>query len=402
MSRHSTSMAAQTADTGTVRNRILLVGPGFRFLGGLSVYTCSLANALVETHDVSVLLLDRLVPRWLYPGAARVGQDLTSLRYDPRVRMVGTVDWYWGSGIARLSAWIQDAKPDGIVLQWWTAASLHTYLLIARIARDLNIPVFIEFHEAQDTGEAAVPGVARYGRSFLRRLVRECSGAIFHNEHDRELIADLLGPEVVRQIPSRVAPHGPYNHMTPLGSTIENRHRSGGGPARVLFFGLIRPYKGAEDLIAAIDGMTPEQANGLVVDVVGETWENWTAPAEAIAASPYRDRIHFENRYVSDSEATGFFTRADMLVLPYRRGSASGPLQAAMSNGIAVILYDVGGLAEAVRDYPGATLVAPGDIPGLRQAILEVATRRDSRYPNPHTWAPLAGAIDALVAKSRE
>ncbi len=400
MSRPDGANASQSAGTAVARNRILLVGPGFRFLSGLSVYTCSLANALTDTHDVSVLLLDRLIPRRLYPGAARVGHDLTSLSYHPRVNVVGTVDWYWGAGITGLAERIRSAAPDAILLQWWTAASLHTYLLIARIARGLDIPVFIEFHEAQDTGEAAVPGVARYGRLFLARLIRQCSGAIFHSQHDREMIADALGPALVQQIPSHVAPHGPYDHMTPRGS-VDGSRQPGDGPARVLFFGLIRPYKGAEDLIAALDGMTPDQAGGLEVDVVGETWEKWTAPAEAIAASPYRDRIHFVNRYVSDAEATEFFSRADMLVLPYRRGSASGPLQTAMSNGIAVILYDVGGLSEAVHNYPGATLVPPGDIAGLRHAILEAATRRGRRYRNPHTWTPLAAAIDALVVTSR-
>ncbi len=202
----------------------------------MSVYTCSLANALVDTHDVSVLLLDRLIPRRLYPGAARVGHDLTSLSYDPRVNVIGTVDWYWGAGSPVWRSGSRSAAPDAIVLQWWTAASLHTYLLIARIAGGLDMPVFIEFHEAQDTGEAALPGVARYGRLFLRRLVRQCSGAIFHNRHDRELIAGALGPELVEQIPCHIAPHGPYDHMTRRGSVGENR-RSGDGPARVLFFG---------------------------------------------------------------------------------------------------------------------------------------------------------------------
>lgn len=78
------------------RRRIMLIGPGFRFLSGLSVYTCSLANALVEANDLSVVLLDRLIPERLYPGAHRVGHQLTSMDYDPRVRRVGTLDWYWG------------------------------------------------------------------------------------------------------------------------------------------------------------------------------------------------------------------------------------------------------------------------------------------------------------------
>jgi glycosyltransferase involved in cell wall biosynthesis len=384
---------------GSAGKKVLIVGPGFRFLSGLSVYTCSLANALADSHEVSVLLLDRLIPTRLYPGAARVGHDLTALRYDPRVTIAGTLDWYWGPGVARLADRIRAGSPDVIVLQWWTAATLHTYLLIAKVARRLGIPVIIEFHEVQDTGEAGIPMVASYCRLFLRKLVRMAAGAIFHNCHDRELIESTLGAELLENVPSRIAPHGPYDHLTkpaapenpPGGDRQHDR------PARILFFGLIRPYKGVEDLIAALDGLSDEQARQLEIDIVGETWENWTAPAKAIDASTHRDRIRFENRYVSDAEATEYFANADMLVLPYRRGSASGPLQAAMSNGISVILYAVGGLVEAVRDYAGAVLVAPNDIDGLRDALLDVAARPTQRFANPHTWSPLREAIDSLV-----
>ncbi|WP_418004902.1 glycosyltransferase [Mycobacterium sp. PDNC021] len=383
----------------TAGRKVLLVGPGFRFLSGLSVHTCCLANSLADTHDVSLLMLDRLVPRRFYPGSARVGHDLTALRYDSRIKTAGTIDWYWGTSIFSLSDRIRALAPDIIVLQWWTAATLHTYLLIAWIARRLGISVIVEFHELQDTGEAGVPFLAAYCRTFLRRLVRVVSGAIFHNEHDRQLISSTLGARFVERLPSRIAPLGPYPHLKKSiavherSETISGLHR----PAKVLFFGLIRPYKGVEDLVAAIDLLTEEQVRRLDIDIVGETWHNWTVPAEAIAASRHRDRISFVNRYVSDAEATEYFDDADVLVLPYRRCSASGPLQAAMSIGLPVVLYAVGGLIEAVADYPGAVLVPPGDIEGLGRAIMDVATggRRRSVAPS-YTWDPLRNAIDAF------
>ncbi|MGJ6126760.1 glycosyltransferase [Mycolicibacterium sp. Y3] len=379
--------------------RVLLVGAGFRFLGGLSAYTCALANTLAEDRHVSVLLIDRLIPTRLYPGSARVGQHLTALSYDNRVTIAGTLDWYWGPAIRQLPNRIRAVRPDVIVLQWWTAATLHTYLLISAVARRNRIPVVIEFHEVQDTGEVKVPLVARYCRLFLRRLVREASGAIFHNLHDRELIARNLGSEFVERLPARVAPHGPYDHLAKrsAGEGVLPHCGKDDGPTRVLFFGLIRPYKGVEDLVAAIDQMTDEQVGRLEVDIVGETWENWNAPADAIRASRHRERIRFDNRYVSDAEAADYFANADVLVLPYRRASASGALEAAMSNGIPVILYAVGGLVEAVSDYPGAILVPPKDISALSQAIVDVSRKSRERFVNPHTWEPLRAAIDAFA-----
>jgi glycosyltransferase involved in cell wall biosynthesis len=377
------------------RRRIWLVGPSFRFLSGMSVYTCRLANELAADHDVSVVLLDRLIPRRLYPGARRVGHDLTSLRYDDAVGEVSRLDWYWGREMARFARILRNDPPEVIVLQWWTAATVHTYLRIARLAARSGVPVVIEFHEAQDTGEAAVPLVGAYCRRFLRRLIRLASGAILHSEFDRQLLQDQFGPDVLHGLPTRIAPHGPYDHLAPRHA--EAHAPDADRPTRVLSFGLIRPYKGVEDLVYALDGMSTAEAARFDVEIVGETWEGWTLPARAVAASPHRDRIRFDNRYVTDAEAADLFGRADVLVLPYRRGSASGPLQIAMSKGIFVILYAVGGLVEAVRDYDGAILVAPGDIEGLRAALRSVHERHTERFTDPHSWAPLREAIETLT-----
>ncbi len=165
----------------------------------------------------------------------------------------------------------------------------------------------------------------------------------------------------------------------------------------MLFFGLIRPYKGAEDLVYAFDAMTPAEAEKFELDIVGETWEEWTRVADAVAGSRYRDRINFDNRYVPDTEAAQYFSRADVVVLPYRRGSASGPLQIAMHQGKFVIMYAVGGLVEAVRDYPGAILLPPNDIDALRAALLCVDPRHDERFEDPHSWAPVIHAIESLA-----
>jgi glycosyltransferase involved in cell wall biosynthesis len=386
---------------GHQRKRVMLVGPGFRFLSGLSVYSCRLANALADGHDVSVVLLDRLIPARLYPGWRRVGADLTSLRYDPRVREVATVDWYWGTSIGRIRRALALERPDVIVLQWWTAATLHTYLALARLANRAGIPIVIEFHEVQDPGEAQVPLAAAYCRRYLHRLVRRSAGAIFHTDHDADLFASMFGADAISRLHTVIAPHGPYDHVTQDSRRPSQEPTDGIAPTQLLCFGLIRPYKGVEDLIHAFDAMTPEQAERFEIDVVGETWERCTAPAEAISASRYRDRIRFDNRYVTDAEAAAYFANADVLVLPYRRGSASGPLQIAMNNGIFVVMYAVGGLVDAVRDYHGAVLVPPGDVEALRAALLSICDRRGERFEDPHTWTPLIDAIDALIAVPR-
>ncbi len=380
----------------TTRRRICLVGPGFRFLGGLSVYTCRMANALAEHHDVSVILLDRLIPTRLYPGGHRAGKALTSISYHPDVTMGPAIDWHWRGQLRRVWAFLRDERPDILVLQWWTAATLHSYLTLAVMARRLNIPVVLEFHELQDPGEAAIPLAAQYRRRLMPALMKKLAGALVHNEHDRRLLLDSYRPQDLRHLRIDIAPHGPYDHLP---ATVPSADEPSVDPdvTRLLFFGLIRPYKGLEDLIEAFDGLTDDQARQFSLTVVGETWENWTKPAEAIAVNRHRDRITFVNRYVTDEEAARYYAQADAIVLPYRRGSASGPLQIAMSSGIHVLMYGVGGLVEAVDGYAGATVLPAGDVDALRAALIALPERAHERFADPHSWDANRAALDRMV-----
>jgi glycosyltransferase involved in cell wall biosynthesis len=387
-----------TAPTSTRHGLdVVVVGSSFHFMSGLSVYTCRLANAMAADHRVGAILLDRLIPARLYPGGSRAGQDLAGIDYDAGVRIGARIDWWWGPDIVRAVRFLRRERPRLLVLQWWTAATLHTYLVLALAARRLGIPVVVEFHETQDTGEVGVPLVATYARLLVPRLIRLASGALVHNDHDLAALEQAFGARTLAHLDLQIAPHGPYDHLNGLVPESPEVERTDPQVTRLLFFGTIRPYKGLEDLVTVFNRMSDEQVADFRLTVVGETWEGWTGPGEQIEASPHRDRITFVNHYVTDAEAAAYLADTDVMVLPARRGSASGPLQIAMSSGLNVVLYAVGGLVEAARDYAGATLVPPEDLGGLEKALLDVRERRHQRYADPHSWDPAVAAVDRLL-----
>jgi glycosyltransferase involved in cell wall biosynthesis len=386
-----------------VRTRVCVVGPGFLFMSGISVYTRTLAHALAEDFDVCVLLLRRLVPRRLYPGSCRVGAPLTTLDYSGLPHFDG-IDWFWGRSLVRGLRFFVRQRTDALVLQWWTAATGHTYLVLCLLARLLRIPVFIEIHELQDPGEAGRPIAGRYGRRVLAMLLRLSSGVFVHHEHDRQMLAEkgieLAGKPVV------MAPHGPYAHLsavppTPppeladfaLGADRESR-------CNVLVFGVMRPYKGMEEVAAALDALSRETAERLVLTVVGETWEGWTLPIELLEKSRHRDRVRIVNRYVTDAEAAYVFNEADVLVLPYRRVSSSGPLHIAMAQGLSVIMSDLPALRAAAQTYTGAEFFPVGDVEALSAALRRAAYRPAHRSEPMGDWRVTVRAYRRLLDAS--
>jgi glycosyltransferase involved in cell wall biosynthesis len=378
----------QPTGAGSNGGGVLVVGSGTHFISGVSHYTRYVAMALAERTPVSVILMRRLIPRALYPGRDRVGDEtLTDQDYPPEMEVFDGVDWYWFPSMLGALRLLHRSRPAAVLFQWWTGAVLHSYVLLALAARLQGARIIIEIHEIQDTGEAKLAPVRSYVQRFGRRLMGMADAYIVHSEFDREALGKSFD---IGQRPVRVVRHGPFSHYAVAESTCLREAPE--GMCNILFFGTIRSYKGLEDLVQAFELLASEDESCWLT-VVGETWEDWTQPIEMIMASKYRDRITLVNDYVSDAEVSRWFAGADIVSLPYRRSSASGPLHLTMDAGLPVVVTDVGGLTEAVHGYDGAVLVPGANPEALYEGLREAMGMRGRRFEDASSWADNAEAV---------
>lgn len=392
---------ARGGDESPVGPVALIVGPGDRFLSGVSYFTALLTTAMAERGEVASLLLRRLCPRIFYPGRSRVGRTDGMLPM-PDVPVFNGVDWFWGRSMARAVAFWRRTKPSVVVLQWWTATVLHTYLALSFLAVRTGARVVIEFHEMQDVGEARLPLVGRYTRAGMRLLLSRADAVVVHSDFDKREV--LKAYPQLAGLPVEVIPHGPYAHHrddervvpTPATelSTVEMPPSS--RPTRLLIFGVVRPYKGHAELAEAVELLVGEGLD-LHVSVVGEVWQGYREPFEAFRKALPADRLTIVDRYVSDEEVAFHFAETDLVVLPYRRSSASGPLHIAMSCGLPVVTTSVGGLGEAAAGYTGAVLAPPGDPVALADAIRTALPLVGLVHEDPHSWSRSADRYAALM-----
>ena len=390
VNRETTRTEGNSNEPGTVR-RVLIVGAGPRFLSGISYYTNRLINALGGEHRVSAILIRQMMPTRWYPGRDRVGNQLTRFSYPAGSRVLNGIDWFWGRSILRAWRLIWSERPEIVVFQWWTGTVLHSYLLLSVLARAVGARVLIEFHEVLDTAELQMGPARLYVRLLSPLLIGRADGFIVHNEFDRAALAnhyELDGR------PAAMIPHGPYDQYSAPAPERESDE-----VCRLLYFGVIRPFKGVEDIVAALDLMSEAEVQRFHLTVIGETWEGWTLPGERIAASRNADRIEFVNRYIDDSEVAAAFASADVAVLPYHRSSASGPLHLAMASGLPVVVSAVGGLVEASEGYAGAIRVPPRDPAAIREALLAAYAMRGRRFADVHSWERTIAGYETLFAE---
>jgi glycosyltransferase involved in cell wall biosynthesis len=233
---------------------------------------------------------------------------------------------------------------DVVHFQWFAAQPLDVHLL------PRGRPVVLTAHDV-------LPREPRPGQlGAQRRLYERVDAVVVHSEHGRARLTGELGVDPAKV---HVIPHGAFEHLraVPHERPLPPELAAVRGPV-VLFFGLVRPYKGVDVLLEAWRGV-----QGAELWVVGMPR---MAMAELRASAP--SSVRFVERFVEDTEVAALFRRADLVVLPYREIDQSGVLFTALAFGRALVLSDVGGFAE-VAAAGAAELVPPGDPVALRAAL---------------------------------
>jgi glycosyltransferase involved in cell wall biosynthesis len=258
---------------------------------------------------------------------------------------------------------------DVVHWQWLTVQPVDAYLLPPKRPRLL-------------TAHDVVPREPRPGQiGATRRLLEKMDAVIVHSEHGAGRLRDELGLEAER---IHVIPHGAFDYLThlPDEKPLPPELAEVEGPV-VLFFGLLRPYKGIELLIEAF-----QNVEGAELWVVGMP-RMPLGPLRELA-SEIRGPVRFVPRFVDDSEIPAFFRRADIVALPYREIDQSGVLYTALAFGKPMVVSSVGGFAEIAAE--GAARAVPPNAP------VEMAAAIQQLLDEPEERERLAAGARAAAA----
>lgn len=390
----------ETQDTESAgrADAVMVVGPGARFLSGVGYHTAAIANALARRGDtVSALLIRELCPRRFYPGRNRVGTHSSEVLHLQNVSTYEGLDWYWGSSLYRSLRFLRRRHPKIVLLQWWTAVTAHSYLAVALAARLNGARVVIEMHESTDVGEAALPLVTLYARLLMRLLSRLIAGVVVHSKSDIDMVQRCY--PFLRRLPFCVVFPGPLQHPGLDGPAPARELRGDDDAVRFLFFGVIRPYKGIDELAEAFSSLVRD-GERVHLTVAGETW-NDAEPALRTIRSTGEKYHEIVSGYIPDDQVRTLFEQADVVVAPYRRASASGPINLAMAAGLPLVTTEVPALQEACEHYDGVFFAGVQDPIGLRDAMRRAMRNVGVRYDNPHGWDANADRYADFFGKIR-
>ncbi|MCI0451643.1 MAG: glycosyltransferase [Candidatus Latescibacteria bacterium] len=313
-----------------------------------------LAREFQCAHDVLVVGFSRLYPSLLFPGRTQYDQGGALVRFDS-ARLIDSVN---PATFVRAARAVVAFSPSLVVVQWWHPFFAPAFRAIARRVRhESTAPIVYLCHNVLPHESAGVT------RALARWGLAAADAYLVQSSEDRVRLQEFVPNAIVA-----VHPHPIYTQFATGAVTREDARARLGVEGRViLFFGLVRAYKGLDQLLRAF-ALVAERLRATLM-VVGEFYDDRAPYDRAITSLGIGARVRVVDRYVPDDEVGVYFSAADLVVLPYKSATQSGIVQTAFAFERPVVVTAVGGLPDVVRDGVTGFVVPPGNPAALAEAM---------------------------------
>ena len=375
--------------------RIALIGPVYPYRGGIAHYTTMLCKTLRgHGHDVLMVSFERQYPGALFPGRSDKDPSRSPLVVrDARYWIDSLNPLTWLTTFLRIRRFC----PGVIILQWWTSFWTPVWLALGAMNRMfLHSPIVyichnVMPHETRLWDPILARAALRWGTRFVVQSTEE--------EARLETLISDAQIDIVR--------HPIYDMFVEKRMGKTQAREELGLPVDLpvlLFFGIVREYKGLYDLLAALPRIEA-RLGGVKLLVAGEFWDDRRTYEEAIDRLDIGDLVVLEDRYIPNEQVPIYFSAADVLVAPYRRATGSGAVQMALGLDCPVITTRVGELDEVIEDGSDGLATEPANSQALAEDIVKYfeegkkrSTRRMKKSEEVSGWDKLVTVIKSVGA----
>ncbi len=321
--------------------KIAILSCFYPYRGGISQFNACLYGELSKEHVVKAFNFKRQYPEFLFPGKT---QFVTADDEAVPVESESLLDTANPFSYGRTYRAIRDWKPDLLIVRYWMSYFAPSLGYITRKMKKHCKVISIL--------DNVIPHEPHFFDTPLTKyFLKGSTGCV--------TLCEAVSKDLLRIRPDArhtVIPHPLYSHFGAKKNRTEAEAGLGLAPGKknILFFGLIRTYKGLDILLEAFGKLSDEYQ----LIIAGEPYGSFDKYREIIDRIPGKDRIFMDLKYIKASEVTNYFSAADVAVLPYRSATQSGISSVSYHFEVPMIVTDVGGLKEAIGDT-GTGLLAP-------------------------------------------
>lgn len=340
------------------QKRILILGPAWPLRGGIAATDELLCKAFMDAgHSCEIVSFKLQYPGFLFPGTSQFDHEKPAPQLKIRALVNSVNPFNWIS----VGSKIKEEKPDLIIVRYWLPFMGPSLGKICRIARKNGHTKVIALVDN------AIPHESRMGdKMFTRYFTKSCDAFLTMSQ---SVIKDLQSLGVTKPM---VFSEHPL--MTSFGeATDKNAARKklqlDENGKYLLFFGLIRRYKGLDLLLEAMGDPRIKERNVKLI-VAGEYYEDESYYTEIIQRNSLENHVILHTKYIADDEVKHYFSACDMVTQTYHSATQSGVAKIAIQFEKPSLVTNVGGLGEVI-EHGKSGYVVPAEKKVIADCIVD-------------------------------
>ena len=323
--------------------KIVSIGPYSPFRGGIADFNHHLVTQLKNSHDVTILNFKKLYPKIFFPGKSQYKNNVSN--NNSSLRILNPLNIFsWRKAIKK----INELNTDIIIFSYW-----HPFfsIMYSYIAKRINTKkVYFLIHNAKSHQNFP------FQNFFLKKMLKEGTHLVVMNQNEMKRIKRYnLEAKIINS----------FHPIYEIDYNIDDRERFKNNlglksEPTILFFGLIRPYKGLDILINAVNRLKIKIPN-LKVFIVGEPYTDLSNYLNKIKEYGLESSFIIHPNFVSKEDLSKYFLSSDLIVLPYKQATQSGILSLSMNFNLPAIVSSKGGLKDYIVEKETGYIVDPNE-----------------------------------------
>lgn len=298
-----------------------------------------------EGDEVHLITFTLQYPSFLFPGKTQYSNERASFsfRIERLLSSVNPLSWH------RTARRIRELKPDILIIKYWLPFMAPCFGTVARSVRKSGVKVIA-------IADNIMPHEKRFfDRTLTGYFVRNVDGWVTMS---RSVLSDI--DLFDKNVPKVLTPHPLFDNFGEKMDKKEAQLSLGlkEDETNLLFFGLVREYKGLDILLKALKSPLIKDQK-LHLTVAGEFYDDYSKYEKMVSDTELGERVSMRNRFIDDKDVKRYFCAADLVVLPYKSATQSGVTQIAFHFSKPMLVTRVGGLAEIVREGKSGYVCEP-------------------------------------------
>lgn len=332
--------------------KIAFLSVFYPYRGGIAQFNAGLYRALESEHQVKAFNFSTQYPNFLFPGKTQLVEEKDNADKIPSARTLSSVNPF--SYIKTAKA-VKKFNPDILIIGYWMPFMAPSLGYVAgKLQKSCKVIAVVH---------NAIPHETKfYDKPFINYFLKKNDAYVALSKAVEE---DLLQMKPDAKV--LMSEHPIYNHFGELLNRDEQLNKLNINPSKkiLLFFGLIREYKGLDTLLSALANLDDEYH----LIIAGECYGSFEKYQDQIDENNLSQNITIISEYIADNEVNKYFSAADVCILPYKSATQSGITAVSHHFNLPLIATDVGGLKESVKHNVTGLIVKENTSESLQNSI---------------------------------